>query len=294
MRALFSILLILSCSVAFAQKPLVVKDIKKAMSQGTQPGLEIMIHQAEQKEVIKAWEKAIKGKSKAKPETKDDEISIMGTNLPLITNDSLNIYSITTTSKDGTKLEVWFELKDGYINPKNEQYYLPAKKFLHDFAVGQYKEAVAAELKTEQDKLDDLIKELDKLAKEHDKLLATVSKENVNIENTKNAISTNQADQERQRDLIQMQKKKVTEAAKVSEDAKKDAEKELKGMEKDLQKLVKDYEGYHKDIVKCEANIREAEREIANNETARDLQQTEIDKQQKLIQSIENKLTGIE
>lgn len=65
-------------------------------------------------------------------------------------------------------------------------------------------------------------------------------------------------------------------------------------MEKDLQKLVKDYEGYHKDIVKCEANIREAEREIANNETARDLQQTEIDKQQKLIQSIENKLTGIE
>lgn len=278
----------------FAQKPLVIKDIKKAMSQGTEPGLEVMIHQAEQKDVVNAWEKAIKGKSRSKAENKGDEITILGTNLPIITNDSLNIYSTTTTSKEGVKLEVWFELADGFISPKNEQYYLPAKKFVYDFAIAQYKKAVAAELETEQDKLKDLNKELDKLAKEHDKLLASVSKENVQIESIKNEISTNSADQERQRDLIQTQKKKVTQAAKLSEDAKKDAEKELKGMEKDLSKLVKDYEGYHKDIVKCEANIREAEREIANNKTARELQQNEIDKQQKLIQGVEHKLAGIE
>lgn len=294
MRTILSILFILSSLALFAQKPLVVKDIKKAMSQGTEPGMEVMIHQAQQKEVVNAWEKAIKGKSKAKAESKGDEITIIGTVLPLISNDSLNIYSYTTTSKEGTKLEVWFELKDGFINPKNEKYYLPAKKFVHDFAVSQYKLAVEEELEAEQDKLKDLEKELDKLAKDHDKLLATISKENVKIENTKNDISTNQADQERQRDLIQVQKKKVTEAAKVSEDAKKDAEKELKGLEKELSKLVKDYEGYHKDIVKSEADIREAEREVANNETARELQQNEIDKQQKLIQAVENKLAGIE
>lgn len=294
MRTILSILFVMSSLAVFAQKPLVIKDIKKAMSQGTEPGLEVMIHQAEQKDVVNAWEKAIKGKSRSKAENKGDEITILGTNLPIITNDSLNIYSTTTTSKEGVKLEVWFELADGFISPKNEQYYLPAKKFVYDFAIAQYKKAVAAELETEQDKLKDLNKELDKLAKEHDKLLASVSKENVQIESIKNEISTNSADQERQRDLIQTQKKKVTQAAKLSEDAKKDAEKELKGMEKDLSKLVKDYEGYHKDIVKCEANIREAEREIANNKTARELQQNEIDKQQKLIQGVEHKLAGIE
>ena len=294
MRTILSTLLVLSSLAVFAQKPLVIEDINKAMSQGTEPGLSIMIHQAQQKDVIDAWEKAIKGKSRSKAETKGDEIIIIGTNIPLISSDSLNIFSTTTTSNQGTLIEAWFELKDGFISPKQEQYYLPAKKFLHDFAVGQYKEAVEAELETEQDKLEDLNKELDKMAKEHDKLLASVSKENVQIETIKNKISTNQADQERQRDLIQTQKKKVTQAGKLSEDAKKDAEKELKGMEKDLDKLVKDYEKYHKDIVKCEAKIRDAEREIANNKTERELLQSEIDKQQKLIQSIEDKLEGIE
>ena len=294
MKSIYTIILLSITTLLLAQKPLEVEDIKKPMSDGTHVGLSILIHQATLDEVKKEWEDEIRGKSRSKPQTEGEEIQIKGTIIPLISNDSINIYSLLTPSKDGVKLDAWFQLKEaGYIDASKEKFYLPAKKLIHDFAVVQYKAAVAKQIEEEGKKLDELEKDFKKLAKEHDKLLKTVSENKVKIENTKNEISTNESDQERQRDLIQTQKKKVTQAGKLSEDAQKDEEKNLKDMEKDLDKMVKNNEKLHKDIVDYEAEIREAEREIAENETERDLKSEEIANQKKAIAKLEGVMENI-
>lgn len=294
MKTIYTLLFSLLALTLLAQNQLEVKDIKKNMSDGEHVGMSILIPDATQDMVKKPWEDAIRGKSKSKAQTVGEEVQIKGTLIPLISNDSMNVYTLFTPSKDGVKMDVWYELKEhGYIDVSKEKYYLPAKKFLYDFAVVQYKEVVKMEIDEADDKLDDLDKEFKKLAKEHDKLLAEVSDNKVKIENTKNEISTNESDQERQRDLIQAQKKKVFEAAKLSEDAKKQEEKNLKSLEKDLEKMVKENEKLHDDIVDYEADIREADREIKENETARELKSEQIADQKKLIAKLKDKLENI-
>lgn len=294
MKTIYTLVLSLFTLALFAQKPVEVEDIKKNMSDGEHVGMSVLIHDATQEMVKKPWEDAIRGKSKSKAQTVGEEIQIIGTIIPLISNDSMNIYSLFTPSKDGIKLDVWFELKEhGYIDVSKEKFYLPAKKFLFDFAVKQYKEVVKQEIEVAEDELDDLDKDYKKLAKDHDKLLATVSDSKVKIENTKNEISTNESDQERQRSLIQAQKKKVYEAAKLSDDAKKQEEKNLKSLEKDLDKMVKENEKLHDKIVDYEADIREAEREIKENETSRELKTDEIEAHKKLIAKLKDKLEKV-
>lgn len=285
-------LAVLAMGSTQAQETIEIVPVTGKMSKGENAGFEFMIWQATEELVSKDWEKAIRGESKSKPEEKGDELVIVGTLLPSITADSLNVYSQMIPSKEGLKMTVWVEHADGYVTKDNEQLYLPLEKFLHEFAATKYREAVEKEIELEEDVLKDLEKEQDKLGKEHDKLLADISKNEVRIQETKNKIGTNESDQENQRGLIQAQKKKVQKTK--NEEAKDAEEKVLKDLEKDLKKLVKEHEGYHKDVVKMQSEIREAERDVSDNELARNLKQEEIEKQKVKLQGIQAKLSNIE
>lgn len=292
---IFLTLSLLVVSLAFGQKPIQVTDMSKAMSKGSRPGLSVLIHESEDlKGVTSAFIKAAKGKSKAKTETVGEETQVLNAGIPIITNDSLNVYATFTPSTEGIKLNVWFETVEGFVSSKQEKYYLPAKKFLHDFAAEQYREVVRGQIKEEQKKLKDLDKDLDKLNKDNDKLLSTVSENRVKIENIKNDISVNESDQERVRGQIQAQKKTVDQARNISEDAFKSAEKELKSLEKQLDKLVKEHENYYKQINDLESDIREAERDIIDVENDREVLLGKIKDQKDVIAKLESKLENIQ
>lgn len=287
--------IIMGCTtMVWAQQPIKLTPITANMSQGEQPGFEVMIWQAQLKQVQGDWEKAIRAKSKSKPEMLNDELVIKGTVIPDVSADSLNLYTLFTESKEGLKMTVWAETPNGYITADDANAYLPLDKFLHAFATSEYKEAVEAEIKVEEGILKDLNKELSKLGKEHDKFLSAVSDNEVEINGIKNKISMNEGDQAAKRDAIQSQKKQVLKASEMSSEAKKAAGKEQKELEKELKQLVKEHKNYHKDIVKLEAGIRETEREVSNNKLARDLKQEEINKQTRKIQGLKEKLDNIE
>lgn len=274
-------------------KKIIVKDITKAISKGTQPGLEVKIYQADKKDVEKEWSKRIRQNTKSKVEEENNEIYITETYLDPISSDPVNVYSIINEYRDYIELNAFFELKDKFITKaNNETEYLGAKKLVREFALQMYKEAVENELKEEEKKLKDMEGDLKKLVNENDKLHKNISQNERDIDKNEEDIKMVQLDQERVMGQIQQKKDQLLKLR--DEDQKKEAEKDIKSLEKDLSKLEKDEESMHKDIDNSEADIREYERNIDDNEMAMERKQKEIDGQKALIFQVKKKLESIE
>src|SRR5215471_17728160 len=75
-------------------QPIVIEDITKAMSKGTQPGFKIDIPGAKKKGTVDALTKAMRDESRAKLEEAGNEYIIRGTTIQSISKMPLNIYTI--------------------------------------------------------------------------------------------------------------------------------------------------------------------------------------------------------
>ncbi len=160
----------------YAPKPVVIEDITKAISRGEQPGFRVRIYQAEKKEIDNAWSKVIRNDTKSKVENVNNEFSIIWTNLKDISQKPINVYAIINPYQTYVELNAFFELDSVFITKaSNETEYLAARKFVRDFAIEKYREALAAEIKTEEKKLSDLEGDLDKFVKENDNLHKKIS-----------------------------------------------------------------------------------------------------------------------
>ncbi|MDX2002598.1 MAG: hypothetical protein SFW35_09200 [Chitinophagales bacterium] len=289
-----SILFLCLLTHAHAQVPIIVTNAEQTMSKGSHTAFSITIPQAQKKDVDDAWAKAVKQKSKSKAAQIGNELVIIGTLIPLITTDSLNIYATTVATTEGVKLDAYFETKAGFIQADNASLVLPAQKFVHDFAVSAYKKAVTDELNIENEKLQDLEQELKGLAKEEDKLVADIKKKETQISNIKNDIIANEGDQATKRNLIQAQKQKVESAKKVSKDSEAAEVKNLKALEKELDALIKTNEKLHAKITDLETGIRENGREIDTLKQNQGLKNEAIGVQKQRVQLVTTKLNGIQ
>ena len=273
-------------------KKIEVIDVTKVLSFGKQNGIKVNIYQADKKKVEKAWSKAIREKTKSKVENQNNEIFILSTTLEEISPNPVNIYSIINEYPDYVELNAFVEVNGKFISARtNETAYLGARKFLRDFGVACYKEAVKDELNAEETRLGDLERDMKKLINDNDKLHKNISEEERSIDVSEREIQTNELDQKRARGLIEQQKNQIAKLR--HEEQIKEAEKVLKGYEGDLSKLQKQNENMHKDIDKSEAKIRDYKRNIVDNEKEMERKQAEITGQKKVIYAVEKKLQNI-
>lgn len=282
-------LLLLHVAVLSAQD-IKVENVTRSMSQGEQPGFAVTLPQADVKVVESGLASTLQGKSRSKPSKENNEWVMKQTVVPQISQDTLDVYARTISTTEGVVVEFFFKDSTGFVGKDRTIIHAQAEKFVYDFAKGQRKATLNNQLDAAKDLLKSFEKEYASLSKDLEKLNQDITKSKLEIDENKNKISTNDADQDRLRDQIQAQKKKVTEAAKLSTDAKKAEESNLKSLEKDLDKLIKEKEKLHKDIVKCETNIRDDELEVKNLEVALNDKQQQIADQNGKIKALQDQL----
>lgn len=280
----------------YAAKELVITQADNTFSLGKHASMEITIPQAKLSDVDKDWQKYIKSGSKNKPETKDGITSIKGAVNKNVSPQGFGLYSKLIGTTDGVKMIVWFLREDSIYmsSATGTDRDLAAEKYLHDFAVGEYKNAVKDELKAEQDKLKNLEDELKDFIKDEEKSNKKINEDERSIERQKNAIQMNNNDQKNKAEQIGAQKKVVEQQKAISADAGKDAAKVQKGFENELKKLEKDNEKMNRDIDDWEKEIREERRNIDKSKQNQNLKNDDIEKQRRVINAVQNKLDNIQ
>lgn len=272
-----------------------ILDGERAFSKGSKPSYQFTIPQAVTKDVEKDWQKYIKIGSKGKVETVNGETFILGAVNKNISPSTFDIYSTIVESKEGVRITAWLVGPDSaYIsNASNTDRNLAVQKYLHSFAVPEYKEAVGKELKAEQDKLKALENDLKTFVKDEEKSNQKIKENERSIDRQKNAIKASEHDQKNKADQIGAQKKVVEQQKAISETAAKDAAKVQKNFEKELKQLEKDHEKLSKGIDGWEKEIREEGRNIEKSKQNQRLKNDSIEKQKLVVKAVEEKLAAI-
>jgi hypothetical protein len=290
MKYLYLVALLLINVAFLSAQDIKVETATRTMSQGTQPGFSVVLPKADVKVVEGGLADVLQGKSRNKPEKKNNEWVMLRTLLPMVTQDTMDIYARTISTTDGVLVEMFFKDSLGFVGSNRPIVYAQAEKFVYDFAKKQRKATFESQLDAAKDQLKTYEKEYSSLSKDLEKLNQGITKSKLEIDENTNKISTNESDQDRLRTQIQAQKKKVNEAAKLSPEAKKAEEGNLKELEKELSSLIKDKEKIYKNNVKCESEVRDAELEIKNKEVAIDNKQKQISEQNGIIKTLQDQL----
>lgn len=290
MKYLYLATLLLINVAYLSAQDIKVETVKRSMSQGEQPGFSVVLPKADVKVVEQELADLLQGKSRTKPEKKNNEWVMMHTVMPKITQDTVDIYARTISTTEGVVVEMFFKDSLGFVGNDRPVIYAQAEKFVYDFAMNRRKATLNTQLDAAKDQLKSIEKEYSSLSKDLEKLNQEVTKSKLEIDENTNNISTNESDQNRLRGQIQAQKLKIVDAAKLSPEAKKAEEKNLKSLDKELSSLIKDKEKIYKSNVKCESEIRDTELEIKNKEVAINAKQNQIAEQNTIIKGLKDEL----
>ena len=267
----------------------------KTLSQGDIPAFVTFIPQASYSQVQKDWEKYLKDDTKEKTLNQNGEIIILNKVYEKIAPGLLNIYSYIKEYDGEIMLVAALELNGTYISKEmDEEVYIPAKKFVRDFAVESYKMAVAEDFKDAEKELKKLESQKTSLQSSLETVLATISQYERSIVTKKDEISLNQLDQSSKVIQLQAQKELVLKLANAGEVVKEDAKKILKELEKDFKKLQNQNENFYQDIVYYESQMRQNEIDLGKAESEVKFKQLDIDDQAYKLRKIQQKLDNIE
>lgn len=295
MRKIIAPVFVCFCLFGFAQKPIVIDHAVRLMSKDTQPSYQFEISQTTLKDVEKDWLKYLNTGSKGKAS------SVNGENLqPAAVNSNIstkpfNVYSKVLETSEGIRITAWFTENDTVFFSKtlNAEQDLAIQKYLRDFAVAEYKAAVSAELKAEQDKLKALEKTLEGLYREEEKAAKKISESNRSIQKSTDNTAKNNADIQNVSYKISDQKGMVERTASDA-NANKGAKQTLKDLENQRKTLQKNNETEAKNIDNMNKQIREQERAITSLKEKQKESATQIETQKAKVKEVQTKLDGIQ
>lgn len=294
MRFLLFSLFILPIISLVAQEEITVTMKNKSFSIGEVAAFVTFIPQADYDELTKDWEKYLKQDTKEKTISENGEIVILNKEYERISAIPLNIYSYIKEYDGEIMLVVAMELEGQYISKDmDEEIYIPAKKYVRDFAVESYKTAVGNQLKEEEKILKKLESQKLSLQNSRESIVAEINQYERTIIAKKDEITLNQIDQSDKVVQMQAQKELVLKLANAGEMEKDDASKILKEIEKDFKKLQKENENFYQDIDYAESEIRRGEIKLAKVESDIKFMQLDIDDQAYRVRKIEQKLERI-
>jgi hypothetical protein len=287
------VLVLFSCFVMKAQKPIKVTEDSLKIGKSNLPSLSVVIPEASYEKVMKAWKKELESVSKTKTVEDNNNVTMYGAKLKSVSPDPVNVYSKLTPVDSATNLTVAFEQKkDEYIDKSQGLSFTKAKEYLKNFARDQYLDVVKDQSDAEEKKLRDLQKELSSLEKEKSKLQKTIASdsadlftEDENIKIQKNELSTVSA-------AIVDQNKKMS--SPDADAMKKENEKYLNDLDKRKKKALNSIESSQNKIAKMKNEIAKSKEEIPRNEQQQQEIQEKIDAQQKVANTYAEKVKTIE
>jgi hypothetical protein len=279
---------------AFAQKDIVVDEAPRAMSRDTQFSYLVDIPQATLKTTEKNWLSYLSAESKGNATFVNGEHLQTEVNNKNISSQPVNIYSKLIETTEGVRLTVWITEKNfSFIaNNPNSIEDLAIQKFVRDFAVKEYKEAVQEEFKIERNKQEEMEKTATHSTKNFENSNKKIGKEQRTILQSKDNISTNTADIARTTLKIEEQKKMVEKTA-ADPNATKGAKKTLHNLEKSKESLQKKNDQLSRKIEDAEKDIREEVKNAGAVQQNEALLNPEIEAQKLKVNAIQTKLNNI-
>lgn len=152
-----------SVAVAADGTQLAITETRTPMSRGIQPALTVVIPKGSAKVSEKAWKDQL-GKFRAKVKVEKGEIFADNASLPQISENTVDIFTRFTDTKEGVAMAVTFDLGGAFLSSATHaDPYKAAENLVYLFAVDQAKAAVGQEI-------DDAEKVHKKLQEEKKKL----------------------------------------------------------------------------------------------------------------------------
>lgn len=144
-----------------------VKEINGLMSHGTQHGFQILVPEAEQKRVEKAWINLMKDyESKTIKIKKEKDLLSAEAQIPAVSSSPVSVYSNFQETPEGIYLNTFIDLGSSYLSSTIDQEKADAvNKILTDFAKSVAIAAIEDEIKKEEKSLKRLEKEQSGLEK---------------------------------------------------------------------------------------------------------------------------------
>jgi len=204
--------------LATAQK-IEVKEDKANLGGAKNPVLTVIIYEADESTVEKAWKSLMKDYD-AKVTTKD-EIFADNAKITDMSTNTVDVYATTETKNSTVIFTVAFDLGGAFVSSSTHpDQYKVAEKLVKKFAVDISKEAVETKLEAEKKKQKELEKDLADLVKEKDKLTDAIADYNKKIAEAEKKIETNTTDQAAATKAVDAQTKVVETVQKKLDDIK--------------------------------------------------------------------------
>lgn len=294
MRNFHIILFLCFTTLSYAQEEIVLTLKNKSFSIGEVSSFVTFIPQANFSQVVKDWDKYLSKDTKEKTFEQEGEIIILNKEYEKISPNPLNIYSYLKEYDGELLLVCAIQIGEEFVSREmDEEIYIPAKKFVRDFAVEAYQQAVAEELKEAEKELKKMEGQKTSLLSSRESIFFQINQYERNIITKKDEITLNKMDQSSKVIQLQAQKELVLKLANAGEEEKDEAEKIVKELEKDFKKLQKQNEGLHQDIDNNESYIRQSEIDLASVEGEIKFLQLDIDDQTYKVRKIQEKLDAI-
>lgn len=125
---------------------LAITETRTPMSRGIQPALTVVIPKATTKDVERAWKDQL-GKVRAKVKTEKGEIFADNATIPQISENTVDIFTRFTDTKEGVAMAVTFDLGGAFLSSATHaDPYKAAENLVYLFAVDQARNAVGLEI----------------------------------------------------------------------------------------------------------------------------------------------------
>ncbi len=290
-KQFLSLTLISFALITFSQNAIVVTVSPAPVSMDTQRSFTVVIPQTNLKDVKKDWLKYLSKGSKGKASEVNGVYLQSGAVNKNISAAPFNIYSKVIETMAGVRLNVWLDDRSVSGRVNNGQH-LAVQKFVYDFAVQQYRNAVQMELIVEKGKQKDLEKDLADLIKSEEKSVKTVSQNERSADRAKDAIATNESDIQNSTTKISDQKENVERNAS-DPNASKGAKKTLGELEGDKKDLQKQNEKQGQSMDNMNKENRAEERNMAISKINQQAKTAALEKQKQVVREVQIKLDNI-
>lgn len=290
---LFTSLMLFSVS-AIAQQTVVVDMIPQTTDNITQISYVVLIPQAQLKEVGNNWNRHLSKDSRGRSSDNNGVHVQENVLVKNISPDRFEMYSKMSETLEGVHLNVWLTQNGRALVSKtpDSALDLAAKKYVYDFAISQYREAVQLELKKEEEKLKKMEEGLAGLIKTKEQSIQTVRQNEREGERITTAMDVTEKDIDNAALDIHDQKQMV-KATAADPNAMKGAEKTLGNLQDDKQSLQKDNRKKSESLDDLEKANRKEARVMDTNEQNVALKTAAIETQKQVVQDVQTKLNNI-
>jgi len=258
MKTFYTLLFVCMVLGLQAQVLIVVKIEQRPSSLGVQPAFEVMVPQATASEAIDLWKETIlpKGLFKKNPkmEKVKDEWLVSSVLISDITSSPLNVITQVNSFTGNIYIRIFLQTENGFLGPvgSSPEAVDAATRYIRNYAVDLYRQAVTKELRAEEKELKELQNSLIRLQRNNRNYNDKISDAQKDEKDLKNEALQNE-------ELLRSQQNMITlgNTGTNGGNPTEQLEKQVKETRKDMERNQKDQYKFSRKVSKNEREQRD-------------------------------------